>query len=132
MTRARSTSPDDDPIRIKRAYEPAAASDGKRYLVERLWPRGMKKSDLHADAWLKEVAPSTELRKWFGHREERWQEFRTRYIKELQAKPEEWAPILTTSRHGNVTLLYSAHDVLHNSALVLRDFLAKQNRPVKR
>src|SRR6185437_16873383 len=81
-------------IRIKRTYEPRARGDGGRILVERLWPRGMKKADLHADAWMKDVAPSTELRQWFGHEVERWDEFRRRYQRELNAKPDSWAPVL--------------------------------------
>lgn len=113
-------------IRIKRTYEPRASGDGRRILVERLWPRGMKKEALEADAWLKEVAPSTQLRQWFGHRPERWQEFRRRYEKELIANPDAWAPILDAGRRGPVTLLYSTHDTEHNGALVLREFLAKR------
>jgi uncharacterized protein YeaO (DUF488 family) len=110
-------------LRLKRTYDPAARADGRRILVERLWPRGMKKSALQADAWLKEVAPSTELRRWFAHRVERWDEFRRRYRKELDAKPDAWGPILDASSRDTVTLLYSAHDVLHNGAVVLRDYL---------
>jgi uncharacterized protein YeaO (DUF488 family) len=116
-------------IRIKRTYEPSARADGRRILVERLWPRGMKKEDLHADAWMKEVAPSTELRQWFGHQVERWDEFRRRYQRELSAKPDSWAPVLKASKHGTVTLLYSAHDVEHNGAVVLRDYLTQRIRP---
>ena len=110
-------------IRIKRTYEAPARGDGRRILVERLWPRGIKKNELDADAWLKDVAPSAELRKWFGHRVARWDEFRRRYRKELDARPDAWEPILKADRRGNVTLLYSARDVLHNGALVLRDYL---------
>lgn len=113
-------------IRIKRTYEPRARGDGQRLLVERLWPRGMKKEALRADAWLKEVAPSTQLRQWFGHRPERWREFRRRYGKELAANPDAWAPILDASRRRTVTLLYSARDIEHNGAVVLREFLAKR------
>lgn len=113
-------------IRIKRTYEPPARGDGRRILVERLWPRGMKKDALDADAWLKEVAPSTELRKWFDHRLERWEEFRRRYRRELGANKAAWEPILDAERRGTVTLLYSAHDVLHNGAVVLRDYLMKR------
>jgi uncharacterized protein YeaO (DUF488 family) len=113
-------------IRIKRVYEPAARGDGRRILVERLWPRGMKKEALDADAWLKEVAPSTALRQWFSHRVERWDEFRRRYRKELSANRQAWAPILAASRRGTVTLLYSAHDREHNAAVVLRDYLAER------
>ena len=116
-------------LRLKRTYDPAARADGRRILVERLWPRGMKKSALQADAWLKEVAPSTELRRWFAHRVERWDEFRRRYRKELDAKPDAWGPILGASSRGTVTLLYSAHDVLHNGAVVLRDYREGRTRP---
>jgi uncharacterized protein YeaO (DUF488 family) len=115
-------------IRIKRTYEPRARGDGRRILVERLWPRGMKKEDLHADTWMKDVAPSTELRQWFGHEVERWDEFRRRYQRELNANPDAWAPVLEASRRGTVTLLYSAHDVEHNGAVVLRDYLTRRNR----
>ncbi len=121
-------------IRIKRCYEPRERGDGRRILVERLWPRGMKKADLHADAWLKEVAPSTELRQWFGHEVERWGEFKRRYRKELNGNRDAWAPILDASERGTVTLIYSARDVEHNGARVLRDYLTKQQhrRPTSR
>jgi uncharacterized protein YeaO (DUF488 family) len=110
-------------IRIKRTYDPPARGDGWRVLVERLWPRGMKKEALAVDAWMKDVAPSTELRRWFDHRVERWEEFRRRYRRELAANPAAWAPILHVERRGRVTLLYSAHDTEHNGAVVLRDYL---------
>lgn len=116
-------------IRIKRTYEPRARSDGQRILVERLWPRGMKKETLHADTWMKEVAPSTELRKWFGHRVERWDEFRRRYEKELNSNPDAWAPLLEASKRGTVTLLYSARDLEHNGAVVLSEYLGERSRP---
>jgi uncharacterized protein YeaO (DUF488 family) len=115
-------------IRTKRTYDPPARADGRRFLVERLWPRGMKKQDLELDAWLKDVAPSTELRRWFGHRPERWTEFRRRYMKELDGRPEAWRPLLEASKKHAVTLLYSARDVEHNGALVLRDYLARRAR----
>jgi len=115
-------------IRIKRAYDPPERGDGQRFPVERLWPRGMKKEALAADAWLKEVAPSTELRKWFGHREERWEEFRRRYRHELGANPDGWRPILVAIKRSPVTLLYSAHDTEHNGALVLRDYLTEREK----
>ena len=120
-------------IRIKRAYDPPERGDGRRLLVERLWPRGMKKEALALDAWPKGVAPSTELRQWFGHRVERWDEFRRRYRAELSANPDGWTPILETANRGPVTLLYSAHDTEHNGALVLRDFLTERQgrRPTK-
>jgi uncharacterized protein YeaO (DUF488 family) len=113
-------------IQIKRTYDPPARGDGRRILVERLWPRGMKKEALAADAWMKEVAPSTELRKWFDHRVERWEGFRRRYREELNANHTAWEPILDASRRRTVTLLYSAHDTLHNGAVVLRDYLVKR------
>jgi uncharacterized protein YeaO (DUF488 family) len=113
-------------LQIKRTYDPPSRGDGRRILVERLWPRGMKKEALAADAWLKEVAPSTELRRWFGHRGERWEEFRRRYRKELHANPSAWVPLLEADGRGTVTLLYSAHDVLHNGAVVLLDYLEEQ------
>jgi uncharacterized protein YeaO (DUF488 family) len=115
-------------IRIKRTYDAPARGDGRRILVERLWPRGMKKGDLDADAWLKDVAPSTELRKWFGHRVERWEEFRARYRKELDRNVAAWTPILEAAGRVNVTLLYSARDVLHNGARVLLDYLLERQK----
>jgi uncharacterized protein YeaO (DUF488 family) len=113
-------------IRIKRAYEPSARGDGRRLLVERLWPRGMRKEALLLDGWLKEVAPSTELRKWFSHRVDRWVEFQRRYRRELSAHSDAWSPILEASRRGPVTLVYSAHDPEHNAAVVLRDYLTRR------
>jgi uncharacterized protein YeaO (DUF488 family) len=113
-------------IQIKRTYEPMRREDGHRILVERLWPRGIRKEALAVDAWLKEVAPSTSLRKWFGHRLERWDEFRRRYRKELSANRESWSPILAASKGGTVTLLYSAHDREHNGAVVLRQYLIER------
>ena len=110
-------------LRIKRAYDAPARADGRRILVERLWPRGLKKEKLKAHAWLKEVAPSTRLRKWFDHRIERWDGFAQRYRDELDANPGAWQPILEAARSGTVTLLYSAHDTLHNSAIVLSEYL---------
>jgi uncharacterized protein YeaO (DUF488 family) len=112
-------------IQIKRTYAAPVPSDGRRILVERLWPRGMKKEALAADAWLKDVAPSTELRQWFAHETRRWPEFQRRYREELRAHPEAWMPIRDASRHGTVTLLYSARDTEHNSAVVLHDYLAE-------
>jgi uncharacterized protein YeaO (DUF488 family) len=113
-------------IQIKRTYDPPARGDGRRILVERLWPRGMTKERLAADAWLKEVAPSTELRKWFDHRVERWAEFQRRYRRELNENPEGWKPILDAAGGRTVTLLYSAHDTLHNGAVVLSDYLIER------
>ena len=106
-------------IQVKRVYDPPEPADGARFLVERLWPRGMTKDALHLHAWLKDVAPSTELRKWFGHRVERWPEFRRRYEQELEAKSDAWQQILDAAERGTVTLLYGASDVDHNGAVVL-------------
>jgi uncharacterized protein YeaO (DUF488 family) len=110
-------------IRLKRAYDRASRSDGRRFLVERLWPRGISKSKLQIEAWLKDVGPSTELRKWFSHDPDKWDEFRKRYRRELDAHPEAWQPILSAARRGSVTLVYSSHDTEHNNAVALREYL---------
>jgi uncharacterized protein YeaO (DUF488 family) len=110
-------------IHAKRVYEPVESSDGARFLVERLWPRGMKKESLRMDGWLKDVAPSHELRRWFGHDPARWTEFRVRYFAELKEKPAAISPILEAERAGEVTLLYSAHDTEHNNAVALKEYL---------
>ncbi len=110
-------------IQTKRIYEVAEPEDGTRFLVERLWPRGIRKESLGADTWLRDVAPSAELRRWFGHDPAKWEEFRRRYVAELDAEPEAWRPILEAARQGNVTLLYSARDTEHNSARVLAEYL---------
>jgi uncharacterized protein YeaO (DUF488 family) len=110
-------------IQIKRVYEPPAPEDGARFLVERLWPRGIKKEALHPDGWLKEVAPSAELRRWFGHDPARWEEFQRRYAAELESKPEALQPIREAARRGNVTLLYSARDTEHNNARALKAYV---------
>lgn len=115
-------------IRIKRTYDQPTSADGRRILVDRLWPRGMTKEALAMDAWLKDVTPSTGLRQWFAHRPERWDEFRRRYERELDANIDAWAPIVEASIKGVVTLLYSAQDVAHNHAIVLRDYLARRGR----
>lgn len=119
-------------IQVKRTYAPPSRNDGQRILVERLWPRGIKKEALAFDAWAKDVAPSTELRKWFGHRTERWEEFARRYREELDANAEAWKPILEAQAQGPVTLLYSARDEDHNSAVVLRDYLVKRSSRKRR
>lgn len=110
-------------VEIKRVYDPPASSDGVRLLVERLWPRGIKKSELHMDAWIKDAAPTTELRRWFNHESDKWPEFQRRYRAELDARPDAWKPIIGHARQGRVTLLYSTHDTEHNNAVVLRDYL---------
>ncbi|MDN5940124.1 MAG: DUF488 family protein, partial [Salinisphaera sp.] len=113
-------------LAIKRVYEPESPRDGRRILVERLWPRGVRKDDLKADSWQKEAAPSTALRKWYRHVVSRWPEFRRRYVKELDGNEDSWRLLLDTARRRKVTLLYSARDVEHNGALVLRDYLAER------
>ncbi len=113
-------------IKMKRAYDPPSDDDGARYLVDRLWPRGVKKEDLHVDGWLKEVAPSTELRKWFGHDPAKWDEFQQRYRRELEDNVAAWQPLLDAARKGTLTLVYSAKDTEHNDAVVLRDVLEKR------
>src|SRR6516164_5900398 len=109
-------------IKLKRVYDPAAAADGKRFLVERLWPRGVKKTDLKMDAWLKDVAPSTTLRQWFNHDPGKWKEFQRRYSLELKSHADAIEPLLEAAR-GTVTLLYSSHDQEHNNAVVLKHYL---------
>lgn len=110
-------------LSIKRVYEPPAASDGRRVLVERLWPRGLTKQRAAVDLWLKEIAPSPVLRKWFSHDPEKWSEFRKRYREELKGKHEFLDQIQQMAAEGPVTLVYAAHDTLHNSALILKEFL---------
>ncbi|HZX71327.1 MAG TPA: DUF488 family protein, partial [Rhodanobacter sp.] len=110
-------------IVIKRAYEEPSKDDGYRVLVERLWPRGMKKDAVPLDQWAKELAPSTALRKWFGHEPARWDGFRHRYAAQLDELAEYWQPLAERSARHQVSLIYSAHDEEHNGAIVLRDYL---------
>lgn len=113
-------------IQTKRVYEPQARGDGTRFLVERLWPRGVKKEELHARAWLKDVAPSTELREWFEHDPSKWSAFKRKYHTELDKAEADWKPIVQAARRGNVTLLYSARDTEHNNAIALKAYLDKK------
>ena len=110
-------------IQVKRVYEPPDSLDGKRFFVERLWPRGMKKESLKMDGWLKDAAPSDTLRHWFAHDPAKWEEFRHRYIAELERNHDSWKVLLDSAHLGTVTLLYSAHDQEHNNTLVLKSFL---------
>lgn len=112
-----------DNVKLKRAYEPPAPADGTRVLVDRLWPRGVSKDDAAVDLWLKDLAPSTELRKWFGHEPARWTEFQDRYAKELHQHPEALGQLRDVARQGAVTLVYSARDEEHNDAVVLCQLL---------
>lgn len=110
-------------IRSKRVYDEPAAEDGKRILVDRLWPRGISKDAARIDEWLKEIAPSDELRKWFGHDPARWDEFRERYRRELEAKAELLEQLRGLAKKGTVTLLFAAKDEAHNNAVVLKEML---------
>ena len=115
-------------ITLKRVYDPVSRTDGTRFLVERLWPRGLSKAKVHVSAWLKEVGPSTELRQWFNHDPLKWSQFRRRYFRELDSQPESWRPVLTAARRGMVTLVYSSHDEEHNNAVALQEFLQAKSR----
>ncbi len=110
-------------VKLKRAYGPSSGNDGKRILIDRLWPRGLKKADAAIDEWLKELAPSTALRKWFGHDPARWPEFRRRYLRELKHHPEELDRLRILARQGPITLVFAARDEAHNDAVVLRELL---------
>jgi uncharacterized protein YeaO (DUF488 family) len=115
-------------IRLKRAYDDPAGEDGQRYLVDRLWPRGVTKEALRIEAWLKDAAPSPELRKWFGHDRAKWDAFVERYTRELDENTDAWAPLLEAARAGTVTLVYATKDTEKNSAVILRDVLERQLR----
>lgn len=114
-------------IRLKRAYETPEPGDGTRILIDRLWPRGVKKSDVKIDRWLRDIAPTAALRRWFGHRRERWPEFRRRYLAELQRQPELVEEILDAARDNPITLVYAARDEAHNDAVVLRELLTGES-----
>lgn len=114
-------------LHCKRAYEPADAGDGRRFLVDRLWPRGVSRVALQA-TWLKDVAPSDELRRWFDHQIPRWEEFRRRYWQELAAAPQRLAPLRDALDAGPVTLVFGAHDTEHNQAVALREYLLAHPR----
>lgn len=113
----------DQRIRLKRAYEPAGDADGTRILVDRLWPRGISKEDANLDGWVRELAPSPALRRWFGHDVERWDEFRRRYRIELEYHPDALARLKALTRRGPLTLVYGAKDQAHNHAIVLKNVL---------
>lgn len=115
-------------LQVKRIYDPRSPADGVRLLVDRLWPRGLKKAEAQVDAWLKEIAPSDPLRQWFGHDPARWQEFKKRYFAELDAKPNVWADLLERARKGAVTLLYAARDPAHNNAVALKLYLEQRTK----
>lgn len=112
-----------DRIRLKRAYDAPAADDGTRILIDRLWPRGVKKDDAAIDEWMKDIAPSTELRKWFGHDPGRWDEFRRRYQREIRQHGDQFDRLRGLAQRGPITLVFSARDEAHNDAVVLKDLL---------
>jgi uncharacterized protein YeaO (DUF488 family) len=112
-------------VRLKRAYEPAVESDGYRVLIDRLWPRGVSREQARLDDWLKELAPSSELRRWFGHDPARFDEFRRRYVDELRSRRPLLTELRRRARQGTLTLVYSAHDTEHNDAVVLAAVLRR-------
>jgi uncharacterized protein YeaO (DUF488 family) len=112
-------------VRLKRAYEPAAPADGYRVLIDRLWPRGVSRRQAKLDGWEKELAPSTELRRWFGHEPKRFEEFRRRYLEELRDERPRLKALRRRAREGTLTLVYSAHDTEHNDAAVLAEVLRR-------
>jgi uncharacterized protein YeaO (DUF488 family) len=125
-----SSRSDGSRLRIRRAYEPREPDDGRRVLVDRLWPRGLSKQDLEDVLWIRDVAPSTSLRKWFGHKPERWAEFRRRYFAELRVNPS--VKILRDIiAAGPVTLIYGAHDETHNQAVALAEYLGQGPAPLE-
>src|SRR5579875_3364190 len=113
-------------VRIKRAYEKPSPQDGARYLVDRLWPRSVTKAALKLDGWVKEVAPSTPLRRWFAHDPAKWQEFRRKYFQELDRHSDLLAPLAAAVQKGTVTLIYAARDTEHNNAVALKEYLERK------
>lgn len=113
-------------IRLKRAYDAPSEDDGTRFLVERLWPRGVRKDKLQLDGWLKDVAPSPELRRWFSHDPARWDEFQHRYFSELEKNEEALKPLRTAIRRGTTTFVYGSRDTEHNAAVALKEFLTRK------
>ena len=115
-------------IHVKRIYEPASPDDGRRILIDRLWPRGLSKDRAGVDVWAKEIAPSTELRRWYRHEAEKWPEFRRRYYAELDANPEGVSALLAHIETGDVTLLFSSREELLNNAFALKEYLESRER----
>jgi uncharacterized protein YeaO (DUF488 family) len=118
-------------IQLRRVYDPRGGKVCTRFLVERLWPRGVKKTTLHLDGWLREVGPSHELRRWFSHDATKWAEFQRKYFAELDDNPAAWQPIIEATRRGPVELLYSSRDGEHNNAVALREYLESKLRADK-
>jgi uncharacterized protein YeaO (DUF488 family) len=115
-------------IKIKRIYDSASSKDGKRILVDRLWPRGIKKDEAKIDEWMKEIAPSNELRKWFAHDPSKWQEFKKRYTEELKSQANLIEILINKAKKGNLTLIFSARDTEHNNAVVLSELISERER----
>jgi uncharacterized protein YeaO (DUF488 family) len=115
-------------IRVKRVYEPPAATDGTRFLVDHLWPRGLKKDEVKVKSWIKDVSPSNELRRWFGHEPTKWKEFQQRYFAELDKKPESWQPLLKAAHGSDLTLVFAARDEEHNNAVALKNYLERPQK----
>jgi uncharacterized protein YeaO (DUF488 family) len=115
-------------VKLKRAYDPPASGDGKRVLIDRLWPRGLSKEKAALDQWIKDIAPSAELRKWFGHDPARWDEFRRRYAAEVHQHSDLLEKLRSLARTGTLTLVYSAHDEEHNNAMELRELILEANK----
>ena len=119
-------------IFLKRAYEHADSDGGLRFLVDRLWPRGVDKKWLNVEEWIKEVAPSAELRSWFNHDPKKWKQFKHRYFTELEKKPEAWKPLVEAAKKCDVTFVYAARDTEHNNAVALKEYVMKQLRRKRR
>jgi uncharacterized protein YeaO (DUF488 family) len=113
------------PIRLKRAYDKPSKNDGYRVLVDRVWPRGVSKEDAELDEWMKEAAPSTSLRKWFGHDPDKWEEFSRRYYKELDKNSESLKPLVQRAKKGRITLVYGSKEARYNNAVALKEYLEK-------
>ena len=119
-------------IHIKRVYDEASSADGARFLVDRLWPRGLRKESLAIEAWTKDAAPSNELRHWYHHDATQWDEFRRRYFSELEKNPTSWTLLLEAARKGNVTLIYSSKHLEQNNAVALKEFLNEKLKAKKK
>ena len=115
-------------IEIRRVYDEKQRSGGYRVLVDRIWPRGLKKEELNTDLWLRDIAPSSELRKWFGHEPEKWQEFKKRYFRELKDRKQDIDLLLARESRGKLILLFGARDMEHNNAVALREYLEQKKR----
>lgn len=119
-------------IKMKRVYDPPSRNDGTRILIDRLWPRGLKKEDARIDEWMKELAPSSELRKWFDHDPEKWDEFRRRFIEELQGKQETLDHVVALAQKGTVTLLFASKEERFNNAVALKEYMEAGRKASKR